>query len=164
MFLILTHLMALLNLPEKEFMSLFSKSIKFLAESTPEDPGFIYKLKYNNSKYFYDLNLENLIFTAKNKYELWLLVYRFLIQHTSVKIINKISFENDCILDISNEIIDTQPNDCYSIGEYWEIRNICNENLVDNTDYVIMQDIVDLVIDDLFYNKTLWIEKFKSKD
>lgn len=155
--------MQILNLPEIEFMSSFFETINDL-KNTSSQKELSYKLRFNGNKYFYDLNLENLIFTAKNKYELWLLIYKFLIQHTSVKIINKVSFDNDNNLQILNDMIDKNKDEFYSIGEYWDIINICSQDYEYdyNHDYD-MKHIVNLVVDDLFYNKILWIENCRNE-
>ena len=149
--------MQILNLPSDEFMNYFFETIETMKNvNNLENESNSYKLK-SNTKYFYDLNLENLIFTAKNKYELWLLVYRFLLQHTSVKVINKITFDQDDNLQILNEIVNKDTDEHYNIGEYWEIRDI----FLQEEKELGMKDIIDLVVDDLFYNKTLWIERCK---
>jgi hypothetical protein len=149
--------MKIINLPKDEFMNYFFETINIMKEvNNLENKKISYKFR-SNTKYFYDLNLENLIFTAKNNYELWLLVYRFLIQHTSVKVINKITFDPDGNLQILNEITDKHIDEHYNIGEYWEIRDI----FIQEEKELDMKDIVDLVVNDLFNNKTFWIERCK---
>lgn len=149
--------MAPLNLPKEEFMKSFFETIDFLKQSsTPKE--IVCKLKCN-SRYFYDLNLEDISFVAKNKYELWLLIYKYLIQHTRVKTLQKISFDSNGNLQILNKVKNKSYDEYYNIGEYWEIRNICQEEENTNLD---IKDIIDLVVDDLFNSKILWIERCKN--
>ena len=146
---------SVLNLQQNEFMKSFFETLETFKKTCSEN-NISCKLKCNN-RYFYDLNLENIIFTAKNKYELWLLVYKYLIQHTKFKTIQTISFDEQDNLQILNKIQNKSFDEYYNIGEYWEIRNICLDE--ENPDNLNMENIVELVVNELFDNSILWLER-----
>jgi hypothetical protein len=139
-------------------MKSFFDTLETLKKTYSEN-NISYNLKCNN-KYFYDLNLENIIFTAKNKYELWLLVYKYLIQHTKFKTIQKISFDEKDNIQILNKITHKSSDEYYNIGEYWEILNICFEE--ESRVNLNMENVVELVVDDLFNNPILWLERCQN--
>lgn len=92
---------SLLLLSPEQFNHLFFTVMKHFAETTDNDKSKFYTIhtKPQNENSWYGKNLNNLIFEAKNEYELWLKFRDYLLLNEKKDI-----YDYDFVMDIIEEI------------------------------------------------------------
>lgn len=130
------------NEPEKLLKIILEKFQK-LGEDHKTNKINIYNLRYFNGTSCYELDLNKIVFTASNHYELWLKIYYYFQKNVDKKYYDSYFNHMDVIFNGENTI-DT-------LQYYYD--NTENPN----DDDAIMK-VIDSQIDDLMNGDTLWCE------
>ena len=151
----------LLKLSPKKFSKLFLETITSKALKEESDTCY-YSLSSSAKGDFFGVNLDNLVFRAENSYELWLLVYEYILKNSKGYGKVLVFYTNKTRCMQTNEIMS---NDKYDMSNFdkEDIEDMINE-ASGNTIEEAMETIVDNVVDDLFKNDTLWVREINFED
>ena len=134
--------MKLKELEPQDFITKFTDTIIDKAKKAKQNEEK-YKIYFKKTNYFASINLEELVFIASNHYHLWLLVYKYMIENSSLR--ERIFYITSNLNDWNLTVTTTQQNIPYSTP-----LNMVNYKefilLVEN-DETTMEEIVDEVID-----------------
>ena len=145
--------MKLKELDPQDFINKFTETMIFKAK-TYKQKEEKYTIHLKNSNYLASINLDELVFISNNTYHLWLLVYKYMLENSSIreKKIYVTSNVNDWNLNIT-----TTQNMPYSMP-----LNMVNYkefiSLIEN-DETLIEEVVDDVIDNFFNNNIFYAKR-----
>jgi hypothetical protein len=160
---------SLLNLTVKDRKKLFLKTLKNKALKEEKELR-TYTLGSCDGPFFQGVQLDSLIFAANNPYELWLLVYRYMLKHSNTgEVKNVIRFKDlDDELFTSKTIfldIDDCKKDTFDMLNSDDLYDGISSLMESDTDDdVTIEEVVDEFIEDFFMNDYFWAREINNYD
>ena len=158
----------LLNLTPKKRKELFMAKMKDFALEEEKDKR-PYALGYRDGNYFYNLNLNDLIFVADNEHELWLIVNEYLcknlIYNNKKQVISLREITGSDIILHSKGHVNDEDNDTFKFYDDEEIIETIQFLMEDdNDDTIKIKDVIDEVLEDFFKNDFFWVREVTNAD
>ena len=146
--------MKLKELEPQDFINKFTETIIEKSKKGKQKEEK-YTIHFKKSNYLANINLDELIFIANNSFHLWLLVYKYMLDYSSIR--ERKFYITSNLNDWNLNITTTQQNMPYSIP-----LNMANYkefiSLVEN-DETTMEDVVDEVVNNFFNNKDFYAKR-----
>jgi hypothetical protein len=145
--------MKLTELESQDFINKFTETIIDKAKKGKQKLEK-YTIHFKDSNYLANINLKELIFTANNVYHLWILVYKYMLENSTILESKFIITSN--IEDWNLTVTKIQQNFPYNIplnmANYKEFISLVHDN-------TSMDDVVDEVVDNFFNNNIFYAKK-----
>ena len=146
--------MKLKELEQQDFINKFTETIIHKAKKGKQKEEK-YTIHFKKSNYLANINLDELVFIANNSFHLWLLVYKYMLENSSIR--EREFYITSNLNDWNLNITTTQQNMPYSIP-----LNMANYkefiSLIEN-DETTMEDVVDEVVNNFINNNIFYAKR-----
>ena len=151
---------SLLKLTDNKLFDLFLEAMR---KNAFEDDKYKipYSLHHYQSGSFNMVDLTNLVFVAENQYQLWLIVYEFMLDKSNCNLCTTVIKYLDGKL--IKKCVDDEEIEPYNMANIENLRSCIYDMMDDENDNDIeINAVVDDIVSNFFRNNTFWAREIKD--